>query len=388
MEKDKRHSQRPEDFDPDFYEWEEEEEEIDLMELLHKLVDKRKLLYKAAAYGLVFGILIALGMPKQYTVTVTLAPEMSGAKSGGGGLASLASSFLGTSMNSSPDALNATLSSDIVASTPFILELFDIRVQNEKTAIDTTLVGYLEQQRKPWWGYVLSVPGAVIGGVKELIVGKEEEKAATRNPFELTEDESRQVETLKKCITASVDKKTSMITLSATLQDPKVTAIVADSVVSKLQQYIINYRIAKAKEDCVYLEELYKERQAEYYEAQSKYARYMDMNRSLVLQTVMSEQERLQNDMNLAFQVYSQVAQQLQLARAKIQEAKPVFSVLEPASVPLYPSSTSKKVVALAFAFLAAMGAAAWILFGADFVAQFKKKPEEAEAQPEETTRP
>ena len=347
-------------------------------------------------------------MPKQYTVTVTLAPEMSGAKSGGGGLASLASSFLGTSMNSSPDALNATLSSDIVASTPFILELFDIRVQNEKTAIDTTLVGYLEQQRKPWWGYVLGVPGAVIGGVKELIVGKEEEKAATRNPFELTEDESRQVETLKKCITASVDKKTSMITLSATLQDPlvamcadngvieegvtqtgsEVTAIVADSVVSKLQQYIINYRIAKAKEDCVYLEELYKARQAEYYEAQSKYARYMDMNRSLVLQTVMSEQERLQNDMNLAFQVYSQVAQQLQLARAKIQEAKPVFSVLEPASVPLYPSSTSKKVVALAFAFLAAMGAAAWILFGADFVAQFKKKPEEAEAQPEETTRP
>ena len=37
----------------------------------------------------------------------------------------------------------------------------------------------------------------------------------------------------------------------------------------------------------------------------------------------------MQNDMNLAYQVYSQVATQLQVARAKVQEAKPVFAVVE-----------------------------------------------------------
>lgn len=47
--------------------------------------------------------------------------------------------------------------------------------------------------------------------------------------------------------------------------------------------------------------------------------------------------------MNLAYQVYSQVAQQLQVARAKIQEEKPVFAVVEPATTPLEPSGTSRK---------------------------------------------
>ena len=71
-----------------------------------------------------------------------------------------------------------------------------------------------------------------------------------------------------------------------------------------------------------YLEQLYKERQQEYYVAQQNYANYMDANKGVVLQSALTERERLQNDMNLAYQVYSQVATQLQVARAKVQEAK------------------------------------------------------------------
>ena len=36
-----------------------------------------------------------------------------------------------------------------------------------------------------------------------------------------------------------------------------------------------------------------------------------------------AEQERLQNEMNLAYQVYTQVSQQLQMARAEVQEITP-----------------------------------------------------------------
>ena len=39
------------------------------------------------------------------------------------------------------------------------------------------------------------------------------------------------------------------------------------SVVKKLQEYIIDYRTSKSKEDCLYLEKLFKERQQEYYVA-------------------------------------------------------------------------------------------------------------------------
>lgn len=353
-------------------ETENDEFEIDWMDLLRRIIAIRKTLYKAAGIGLVLGIIIALSTPKQYTVTVTLAPEMSGS-SKTSGLASLASSFLGTSaMNNTPDALNAALSSEIVSSTPFLLELFNTRVQTLDGKLDTTLVAYLDEQRGSWLETVLSAPSKAIEIIKGLFV-EEPDTIVTQNPFQLTSKESKKVEFLRKSIQADMDKKTGITTLSVTFQDPKVTALTADSVVNKLQQYIIGYRIAKAKEDCDYLEQLYKERQQEYYEAQQRYARYVDANKSLVLQSVRTEQERLQNDMNLAYQVYSQVAQQLQVARAKIQEEKPVFAVVEPATVPLQPSGTSRKIIVLGIIFLIVAFACAWQLLGKTYWQQFKE---------------
>lgn len=357
---------------PEVQEPENDELNIDWMEILRKIIAIRKTLYKAAGIGVVLGIIIALSIPKQYTVTVTLSPEMGG-DTKGGGLASLASSFLGgAATSSSNDALNVTLAPDIVTSTPFVLELFNTRVQTLDGELDTTLVAYLDEQRTPWWGYIKAAPGMAIGAIKSLFA-EEADTASVLNPFQLTKKESEKVEGLRKILTADVDNKTAMTTISVTLQDPKVTAIVADSVVGKLQQYIIDYRIKKAKEDCAYLEQLYKERQQEYYEAQSKYAHYFDSNRNIALQSVRAEQERLQNDMNLAYQVYSQVAQQLQVARAKIQEEKPVFAVVEPATIPLQPSGTSRKMILIGITFFITCATGVWKILGTTFWQKIRK---------------
>lgn len=356
---------------------------IDWMGILRQILAIRKTLYKAAGAGLVIGVLIALGTPKQYTVSVTLSPEVSGGNSGSSGLASMAASFLGTSVGStSPDALNATLAPDIVASTPFLLELLDAQVVSQNQKIDTTFTAYLEEEKSSWIGYVLKAPGMAIGGLKSLFGDKEESAADSirTGVIELNKKDATKLENLKKAILAEPDKKSGIITLSVTLQDPKVTATMADTVVSKLQQYIIAYRTRKAKEDCEYLEKLYKERQQEYYDAQRHYAHYVDANSNMVFQSTMAERERLQNDMNLAYQVYSQVAQQLQVARAKVQEEKPVFAVVEPAVVPLRPSGTSKKVIVIGFVFLAVALTGAWQLLGKTYWQQLKetlRKPQE-----------
>lgn len=343
----------------------DDELQIDWMGILRQVLAIRKKLYKAAAVGVVLGILIALGTPKQYTVSITLSPEMGSSKSGSG-LASMAASFLGGSIGSdSPDALNATLTPDIVASTPFLLELFDARVVSQDKQIDTTFTAYLDEQKSSWMGYVLKAPGMAISGIKSLFSEKKEKTATIqKGAIELNEKDAAKLGSLRQAITVEADKKTAITTLSVTLQDPKVTATMADSVVSKLQQYITAYRTRKAKEDCQYLEKLYKERQQEYYDAQQRYARYVDANSNVVFQSTLAERERLQNDMNLAYQVYSQVAQQLQVARAKVQEEKPVFAVVEPAVVPLNPSGTSRKVIVLGFLFLAVAFTGAWELLG------------------------
>ena len=354
----------------------DEEIEIDLMDLLRKVIGIRKKIYKAAGIGLIIGVIVAISIPKQYTVEVTLSPEMGNNK--GGGLSGLAASFLGSgvSMGDGTDALNASLSADIVSSTPFLLELSNMKVPVSGSE-EISLSSYLDEESSPWWSYVIGFPGMVIGGVKSLFIEDEDESIfldkASQGTIELSKKESQKIESLKKKIVASVDKKTSMTSVTATFQDSKVAAVVADSVVKKLQEYIIDYRTSKSKEDCLYLEKLFKERQQEYYVAQKKYADYMDSHDNIILQSVRTEQERLQNDMSLAYQVYSQVASQLQVARAKVQEEKPVFAVVEPAVVPLYPSGTSRKVYVLAFIFLSVCIVIFWNLFGKDFLNKFKE---------------
>ena len=357
-----------------------DEMEIDLMELLRKIIAIRKTLYKAVGIGLIIGIIVALSVPRKYTVAVTLSPEMSNSKANSG-LASMAASFLGAGAGMSgdgSDALNASLSPDIVSSTPFLLELLSMNVpvdSEEGEKID--LGSYLDTQSSPWWNYIIGLPGMAISGVRSLFSDKDE-SAGLRNSqsgtLELTKEEDKKITSLKKNITAVMDKKTAITNVSVTLQDPIVAAIVADSVVHKLQEYIIGYRTFKAKEDCAYLERLFKERQEEYYAAQKKYADYVDTHDNLILQSVRAEQERLQNDMSLAYQVYSQVANQLQVARAKVQEEKPVFAVVEPAVVPQQPSGTSRKMYVIIFVFLSVATVIVWKLFGEEFWDKLKRE--------------
>lgn len=353
----------------------DEEIEIDLIDLLRKIIGIRKKIYKAAGIGLIIGLIIAISIPKKYTVEVTLSPEMGNNKEGG--LSGLAASFLGSggTMGDGTDALNASLSPDIVSSTPFLLELFTMKIPVSKDEMKT-LDTYLDEESSPWWSYVIGFPGMVIDGVKSLFTEEDElisSDKTSQGIIELSKKDSKKIETLKRAIVASVDKKTSMTSVTVTFQNPKVAAVVADSVVKKLQEYIIDYRTFKAKEDCIYLEELFKDRQQEYYAAQKKYADYMDSHDNIILQSVRAEQERLQNDMSLAYQVYSQVASQLQVARAKVQEEKPVFAVVEPAVVPLEPSGISKKIYVFAFIFLSVCLVIFWHLFGKGLLNKFKE---------------
>lgn len=358
-----------------------EESELDFMEIVRKLWPERKTLLKAAIWGAVVGLVIVFNSSKSYNVEVTLAPERSG-RSTNSSLASLAS-MMGAgnlammSGGSDVDALNVLFYPQIVESTPFILELLDSRVTTKEKEEVMTFAEYLDSKTPSLIGYVFRIPGLAIGWVKSLFADDEkedEDEDAPLNTFKLTKKQASMVKALRSAVTADVDNKTGLTTVSVTLDDPMVTAIIADSVLSKLKKHITAYRVSKAQQDCEYLENLYKQRQAEYYEALQNYAEYVDANKSVILLSALTERERLQNDMNLAFQVYSQVATQLQVARAKVQEEKPVFAVVEPASVPLKPSGRSSKTTLLGIIFLAVAGTGAWILFGRDFYANLKKE--------------
>lgn len=364
---------------------EEGELEIDLMEYVRKLWAARKMLLKVAGVAAVVGIIIAFSIPKVYTVKVVLSPEASKMGRSSSSLASMASMLgLGNAMGNEANALNLTMTNEIISSTPFVLELFDTRVQTIDGEMDTTLVDYLATQKRPWWKTVMALPGMAVGGIKSLFTSDPEDmEEPPLDPFQLTRKQTGQANAIRSTIKAEVEK-TGMTTIEVTMQDPLVAAMVADTVVTKIQQYITQYKTSKAKEDCKYWEQLYKERQNNYYLAQEKYAQYADANQGIIKQSVKIEQERLQNEMNLAFQVFTQVATQLQLAKAKEQEEKPVFAILEPATVPLLPSGTSRKIILLGCVFLAVVGASAWLLFGQDLWQSLKQELAEQKEKTEE----
>lgn len=358
------------------------EQEIDLIKLAKKLWNNKKLILKSCVWAALVGLIIGFSIPKEYTASVTLALESKGGRSVSGGMAALAGMAginLGTSSTS--DAISPGLYPDIVKSIPFSIEMFDVNVIDKEGKLNTTLYKYLrDNQKQPWWGYITAAPFQALGWVVNAIKGDEKnEKNGESNQkkvdsFRLTPEQSGIIGTLSSRISLEIDDNTSVIKISSTMQDPLIAATVTNEVMEKLQNYITTYRTNKARKDLEFTQKLYEENMESYHKAQQEYAAYMDRNQNVSLRSAQTQQERLRNEMELAFNVYNQTAQQLQMAKAKVQEDTPVFTVVEAATVPLRASKPSKVMILIGFVFLAGVGSSGWILFGKDLVNQFKTK--------------
>ena len=243
---------------------EEDELEIDLMEYARKLWASRKKLLKVAGIAALIGAFIAWSMPTKYQVDVLLSPESgnSGSSSALSGMAAMLG--LGSfSMGGNANGVNFSMAPEIVASTPFLLELYHTPVQTLDGKMDTTIVAYLKTEKKPWWNHLRSLPQTAIGGIMNLFADEKEEMEDPIDPFRLTPKQMGEIGSIKSIIKVELDKKTSMTKVSVTAQDPLVAATMADTVVVKLQKSITAYQATKAQEDCDYLEEIYKERHQE-----------------------------------------------------------------------------------------------------------------------------
>lgn len=332
------------------------DEEIDLVELGKIVWRRRKTVIKWGVIGLLVGTVVAFSIPREFTTTVKMAPEEAGRNNqaaGMSGLAALAGINIGSS---SMDGINLNLYPDVVKSTPFLIELCQMPVREQKSDETETLYQYTKNLSKPWWQSLMALPMKAVGGVISLFKPKEEQKDALDfDPFMLTAEQQRVLEALSHRIAVAIDKKTGVITASATLQDPFISAVVTDSLVNKLQEYVAQYRTEKAKRDLEFTHKMFLDAQQAYQEKQRQYAAYMDVTQNVVRQAVIAEQERLRNEQLLAYNVYSQMTQQLELAKMKVQEDTPSVTIIEPATVPTRKSNMSKPVIMLVFAFIAAI---------------------------------
>ena len=352
---------------------EEEESSIDFSKIFKDLLKHKGLYFKVLPIAFVLAAIYALSLPNYYNCTVKLSPEMSGSKASAGSLASLASSFgvnLGSGMTGT-EALFPTLYPDLMNSVDFKTSLFPVPVtiegDKEKGEQDRTMsyYDYMEnEQKSPWWSAVS--PGKLIGGIISLIKGDEEEKTTKVDPFRLTKEQAEIVKAIDKNIVCDVDKKTMVITIDVTDQNAVIAANLADTVKTRLQNFITDYRTSKARVDLEYNKKLYAETKARYDKARQKYAEFTDANQDIILQTVRQRQVELENEMQLQYNAYTQIAAQLMAAEAKVQEDTPAFTTLQSATVPVKKAGPKRAQLCLIFLFLAFLGTTAWILYKED----------------------
>ena len=340
-----------------------EESSIDWQDLLSKAWKGKKFIITVTVVFMFLGLISALTMTRLYTSKVTLVPELG--KSTSSSLSSLSSmlGLGGMTMGSSADAYHVTVYPEVVASTPFVAKMFDMRVTDPKKGIDTTLIGYLSRERFS----IGNVIGYVTKPIFSLFSNKEEEtKGNELNLFHLTKEQDRIVKTMNKAIQVDVDKKTGETTIQVTMDNPVIAATVADTVCKHLREYIVEYRTRKAREDLENYKKIADESYQRYLKASKAYAYYQDHNRGLILNAVISEGSRLSNELQIASQLYQQMKLQAEMARGKVIDEKPVFAIIQPATVPLLPQNSRAKVL-LIWTFVGFVLSCAWVLYGKEY---------------------
>ena len=313
----------------------------------------KKLYYKTLGIAFVIALIIGFSIPKTYNCKILLAPEAGGGSSSFGGLASLASSF-GVSIgggSQGSDAIKPDIYPDLMKSVDFKTSLFPIKVKMKESGKVMSYYDYLKYEwREPWWKNMFG------------LMSPELKKDTLVNTFELTPEQSRIATLAIKNIECQIDKKTNLITIDVTAQDPNVAAQLADSVRNRLQDFLTAYRTKKACHDLDFALKLNKQAKKDYERIRQVYYEYMDANQNVSLLSATQRQNDLENEMQLQYNNFTATSAQVLTAKAKVQETTPSFTTIQSATVPLKPSGPRRLVILVVCLFLAALGTTIYAL--------------------------
>ncbi len=336
------------------------EKRTDIVGLILLLWEYRKLLIRNSLIAFVLAVIIAFSIPKLYTSDTLIAPEFSSENSILGGLSSIAS-IAGVDFGglSDEEAIYPDLYPAIVTSTPFLVDMLKLEVETQDKELKTDLYDYLlNHQNSPWWS-------EGINAVKNLFKDKNKGMDSDLRelaPTEYTREQTLFLKELEDLFVVTLGKTTSIMTVSATMQDPLIAATVSQAMAEKLQYYVDNYRTKKYRDNVAYLENLSKESLATYKQNQEAYSSYVDANQNPFLESVKTRRDELENELQLSYSIYQQVVQQLEAAKAKLQEKKPISAIIQPALIPVKASSPKKMIMAATFVFMAFFGTGLWLI--------------------------
>ncbi len=342
---------------------EEKNKELDLIKIIQLLWSKRVKIIKWGVIGFVVGVIIALSIPREYTSSSMFAPEGSSRNAMGGGnsIAAMMGLSLGGNTTDS-EGVRVMLYPEVIKSTPFVMEFADMEVTftEDDVAQKAPLHTYLlEKQKHPWWSHVFALPGAAISGVIGLFTEPQEE-ASFEESLKKQQDF---IKSFTSSVSVELDDKIGSISIRTTFQDPYIAKMVNDTLTYKLQRYMEDYRTARTRATLKSSTQMMEEARDKFYSLDDDYARAVDRNQNLISRSAAVSIDRLRDERNLAYQVYTQVALQVESERVKLQEQRMVATIIQPPLIPILPSAPGRAMIVIAYTFLAGAAAVGSILF-------------------------
>lgn len=336
------------------------------MEVLHK-IDLGKawrlvLRYKwkfviCELVAIVIALIYGFSIPRTYKAQMKLAPESS--SSGiSGSLGSIGSMF-GMKLGNlaSEDAIYPELYPDVKSSPDFLLGLYNVKVSTLDGKVSADYKTYLQKHCKAtWWDKLFLMLKSKKSNVK-----KANPLLDSLKVIYLSKDEQSLLKSVDAAISCVVDKKTDVITISVIDQDPLVATIMVDSVSHRIQDFITDYRTKKARNDVAHLMELRAKALNDYEKAKREYASFSDAHQDLYLESYKVKSDNLEDEMQNAYSLFSNVSTQLQMAEAKVLERTPVYTVIEAPMVPGKHIAPRRSIILLGAMVLALIATFIWV---------------------------
>lgn len=351
------------------------DEEMDLLDLLKTIYKGKKTIIRFIIVFGVFGLFTAIFSEKEYTASTTVVPQSEGTKVGSdlGGLAAIAGINLD---KGGAGTIPPSLYPEIVQSVPFKRALLNVPLEFSHIENRVTYREYYKEHKKSnvfsfVKSYTIGLPSKMISlfkGKSNNITG-----VGVDSIYRVSFEDNKLFKQIGKQLRIENNKKDGFIKISFSMPEALPSAQMTKKLQELLQEAITNFKIQKTKDEFKFIEERYNELKKDFKKKQATLARFRDRNQGLVTSRSQSQIESLKSEYNLAYNIYSELAKQLERQKIKLKENTPIFTIIEPVSVPVTKSNPRGVLILLVFLFLGgALGIG--FLFGKEWLEKLKIK--------------
>ncbi len=354
----------------------ENDDQINIIAIGKTLWKNRKVILRILFFFVFLGFFVAIFSETEYTVSATIAPQTN--KQSGGNLSGLAAiAGINVGGSTSESSISPRLYPQILNNVSFQKELLETFLTIE--GVDKK-VTYREYYTSIYTESILSSVKKYTIGLPKLFIGLFKSKKSIDKNIEnenslitISEEEKGLINILKSQLSIELNPKDGYVILKAKMPEAIAVAELTQSALDLLEKYVIDFKIEKSVSQLDFIKKRYTEKEKEFKQIQEELALYTDRNQNVNSARAKMELMQLQSEYNLIYDLYSELAKQLETQEIKVKEDTPIFTITEPVFVPMNKSKPNRVLIIVIWTFLGVVLSVGYV-FGKIYFLELKEK--------------